>query len=218
MSAKSRQKPLPSLPGFFDQFAKESDRAAGILGAALLDLQLERLFRNRLHPTTPDSVFQYRGPLGDFAARIDLALALGWIDSDAHADLHTVRRIRNDFAHSADHELTFADPSIDARTRKLKTTHFLSESASAIADLIPDVEGKADAVAETMAFLQKARALYSGAVTLLGHYLLTITMQPCAAQPPLVSLRGNYDATVADQMQEMRSMAEAMRKAVDQRK
>src|SRR5262245_12479091 len=114
-----RRYDVRDIRGFFDRFKDESDRAAGILGAALLDVQLGKACRARLNPATAATVFDFRGPLGDFAGRIDLAFALDWIDEDTRNDLHIIRGIRNDFAHSADHELTFADSSIADRTANL---------------------------------------------------------------------------------------------------
>ena len=43
--------------------------------------------------------FRSSGPLGSFAAKIDLALLTGLLTEDAHSDLNTMRRIRNVFAH-----------------------------------------------------------------------------------------------------------------------
>jgi hypothetical protein len=138
---KKKNLGLPDIVGFYDTFSKESDRAAGVLGAALLDLQLERLFRARLTTDTPPEVFAFRGPLGDFAARIDLAFALGWIDAEVRADLHIIRDIRNDFAHAADHELSFSDQSIAARTKNLKTAQHMRANVQEISELIPELEG-----------------------------------------------------------------------------
>ena len=55
-----------------------------------------------------------------FSARIVLARALNWIDDAAYRDLNTIRSIRNDFAHSFDHELSFDDQSISDRCSNLK--------------------------------------------------------------------------------------------------
>ncbi len=46
---------------------------------------------------------------------------MDWINDDARLDLDTVRGIRNDFAHSFDHNLTFGDQSIADRCRNLRT-------------------------------------------------------------------------------------------------
>jgi DNA-binding MltR family transcriptional regulator len=108
----------PEQDAFFERFAKETDRACGVLGAALLEEYLKKIFEKRLH--VPDKkLFAVQGPLGSFSAKINMAYSLGWIDADMKADLDTVRGIRNDFAHSWDHELDFKDQSISDRTHNL---------------------------------------------------------------------------------------------------
>src|SRR5690349_20803630 len=44
-------------------------------------------------------LFGVYGPLGSLKARIDIAFAFGFINEDVRRDLHTVRAIRNCFAH-----------------------------------------------------------------------------------------------------------------------
>ena len=104
---------------FFEAFRGESDRAAAVLGAAYVDAALKRLFRARLVEEPPPKIFDYRGPLGDFVSKIDLAFSLGWIPASLRDDLHIVQKIRNDFAHDPDHLLSFENASIGDRTRNL---------------------------------------------------------------------------------------------------
>jgi DNA-binding MltR family transcriptional regulator len=108
--------PLDSQMTLFPAMRQETDRAAGVLAAAYLERYLADLFRVRLRKDVDESMFQYRGPLGDFSGKINLAHALGWISSDVKNDLHVLRDIRNDFAHDPSHQLTFNDPSISDRT------------------------------------------------------------------------------------------------------
>jgi hypothetical protein len=83
------------------EFAKESDRAAVILGAAKLDIQLYQLLRMALRPATGnnDELFDGDAPLSTFSSRIHLCHRLGLIDDEFSRALHLVRRIRNSFAH-----------------------------------------------------------------------------------------------------------------------
>ncbi|MCY2990857.1 MAG: MltR family transcriptional regulator [Planctomycetota bacterium] len=106
---------------FASRFARETDRACGILGPAFLDGILEELFRERLAALQRE-LLSHSGPLGSFSSRINIAYSLSWIDSNTHADLHTIRDIRNDFAHSFDHELHFDDQSIADRCRNLRSS------------------------------------------------------------------------------------------------
>ena len=113
--------PMPfDLDSFSVRFREESDRACAILGAALLDSRLEGLFRSKLKHGA-EKLLSNSGPLGSFSARSQLAVALEWIDRDVFHDLNIIRRIRNDFAHSFDHELSFSDQSIEDRCRNLRT-------------------------------------------------------------------------------------------------
>jgi hypothetical protein len=45
-----------------------------------------------------NSFFQNMGPLASFLAKIDLAYLMRIITADIREQLHTIRRIRNDFA------------------------------------------------------------------------------------------------------------------------
>lgn len=129
---------IPDFGKFYEAFRGETDRAAGVLAAAYLEASLERLFRARLLENTPASLFAFRGSLGDFAGKIDLAFSLGWISEDSRNDLHIIRDIRNDFAHDVDHTLSFDEKSIAARTGNLRgiaqIQNFIESSFAAIPD------------------------------------------------------------------------------------
>jgi len=87
---------------FVNEFVGESDRGAGIVGAAALDDLLMQLIKNylgldeELASRFVDSEFV---PAGSFSARIITARCLGLIDDDSLRVLTVIRRIRNDFAH-----------------------------------------------------------------------------------------------------------------------
>lgn len=102
-----------------EEFQKESDRAAVIVGAAFLDEHLLDLLRgflvadgeaNRL--LAPD------GPLGSFGTRIRAAYCMGLISNDERNDLVLVQRIRNAFAHDL-HGLSFDNERIKSRCLQL---------------------------------------------------------------------------------------------------
>jgi hypothetical protein len=208
---------VPDIKAFFDKFSQESDRAAGILGGALLDLHLERLFRARLAADTPEAVYGNRGPLGDFASRIDLAYALGWIDADTKNDLHIVRGIRNDFAHHADHELTFSDQSISDRARNFSTSRYLTEF---VAEIVGAFEGLGDLAApakETLANIADPRPAFSITVSLLAGVLLEATRRPRVEPPDAPSLRSHYDRAIGEMRRTMLAAAEMARRAIGAR-
>ena len=118
------RKPIPSfdLNAFSGPFRAESDRACAVLGAALLDARLESLYSRRLLCFKNELLSN--GPLSAFSTRIRLARALSWISDDVQYDLNAIRSIRNEFAHNCDHELSFADRSIN-RLR----SHYYFDSA-----------------------------------------------------------------------------------------
>jgi len=104
---------------FFDTFRSESDRACGVLSAVLLDSLLESLFKKIMLPSTPNDIFSYSGVLGTFSGKIDLAYYLGHISTDEYSELHLISKIRNDFAHAINHNLSFSTPPVSDRIRHL---------------------------------------------------------------------------------------------------
>jgi DNA-binding MltR family transcriptional regulator len=98
----------------------ESDRSAALLAAALLDAQLESLFRARLKHHQ-DRLLGFDGPLASFSTRIKMARALDWIDEEVERDLDVIRNIRNRFAHSFEQNLTFEDVEIEGWCSSLLT-------------------------------------------------------------------------------------------------
>jgi DNA-binding MltR family transcriptional regulator len=117
----------PYPPGFFDKFTTESDRACAVLAGALLDSLLKRLLRKAMLPDSSRELFRAQGPLGSFAAKSDLAFALGLISREDHTELTFVRRVRNDFAHHLDHELNFTTAPIADRVRALQLPRIITE-------------------------------------------------------------------------------------------
>jgi len=94
----------------------ESDRAAAIVGASLLENLLESIFRKAMidHKEVENILKSY-GPLGTFRAKIDLSFLLGLFPhANIYQDLNNIRKIRNYFAHGHK-ELSFAHNSIRDR-------------------------------------------------------------------------------------------------------
>ncbi len=83
---------------------KETPRGAVIAGTAYLDLLLRDVLEKQMRPEADlhTTLFENRGALQDFSARIHLAFALKIIGSGAYCDLLVLRDVRNAFAHSAD--------------------------------------------------------------------------------------------------------------------
>jgi hypothetical protein len=95
--------PIDEAPllAFIEDFKKESDRAAVIIGAAKLDLLLYQILHKALQPCTAssDELLDGESALGTFHSRIHMVHRLGLIDDHFARALHLVRRLRNAFAH-----------------------------------------------------------------------------------------------------------------------
>ncbi|ANQ27548.1 hypothetical protein OTK59_12780 [Vibrio natriegens] len=101
---------------------KESDRAAALMSAAYLDEQLKLLLAANLgdDPKVKARFLGTGGVIDSFSARIDLAYLLGLIPHNIRYDLELIRRIRNDFAHTAS-QMNFETDSVKSRCYLFKT-------------------------------------------------------------------------------------------------
>ncbi len=84
------------------ELSKDSDRGAAIVGSAIVEDQLGANLQDFLHhaPTMADRFLFNNGPVATFSAKIDLGLLVGFYSAAVHAELTTIRKIRNKFAHS----------------------------------------------------------------------------------------------------------------------
>ena len=98
----------------------ESDRACALMAAAYLELQLEKLIKAFLVADDPvvKRLLDPLGPFGNFSSKIDITYLLGLIPRLVKRDLHLLRKIRNDFAHTYT-QIDFTDPVIAARCYEL---------------------------------------------------------------------------------------------------
>jgi len=80
----------------------QTDRGAAIVGVAWVEEELQAAIESFLE--TDDKawkrLFGRSGPLSTFSAKIDLARLLGMCSTVIASDLHILRDIRNEFAHS----------------------------------------------------------------------------------------------------------------------
>jgi len=107
MAAKKGQRDV--LP---DELFGGSDRASAIVCGAFIEESLERLVRHRLVDGADESLFHGRyGPLATFAAKIDIARAIGLISETEAEDMHQIRKVRNAFSHSLG-PLSYADSPV----------------------------------------------------------------------------------------------------------
>jgi DNA-binding MltR family transcriptional regulator len=105
------------------QIERNSDRAIGIIAAAMLEEHITNAIKRRWHesPAMVRRMLQVDGPLGNFGPKIDLVFLMGLISADGHHDMILIKKIRNKFAHYLDVD-TFETPVIKGWCFDLK--HF----------------------------------------------------------------------------------------------
>ena len=148
---------------FAEEFKNESDRAAVILGAAKIDLQLCQLLQAVLRPSTSrnDELLDGDSPLSTFSSRIALTHRLGLIDDEFCRALNLIRKIRNSFAH----ELGEVSLTSGAhRDRILNLCAPLKKSSGFEFVINNFFGGKADAASQFRA------AVAIAAIRLVSHY------------------------------------------------
>lgn len=114
---------FPHLDEFFrflEAHNAESDRGAVLMACSFLENQLGEIIRAFLREGEDGkSLLNGRfAPLSSFAARCELAKALGLISAEEFHDIEILRKIRNDFAH--DYAASFALQSVGDRCKNLK--------------------------------------------------------------------------------------------------
>ncbi|MGA3949196.1 MltR family transcriptional regulator [Ralstonia nicotianae] len=107
----------------------ETDRGAALMAAAFIDDRLKILLERKLvaAPKIVSPIFEFNGALGTFSSRIDMAYLLGLLPKNARQDLHAIRKIRNEFAHTAS-PISFDDERVAGKCNALKF-HGVREAA-----------------------------------------------------------------------------------------
>jgi mannitol operon repressor len=117
-----REEDIKDFSVFLAEFQGETDRGAALVGAALIDLRLNNTLRSFMVSKAAASALLDGGtaPLGTFSARINAAFALGLLDDHEKNECHTIRKVRNEFAHRA-HGTTFEDLGVAALCDRLQS-------------------------------------------------------------------------------------------------
>ncbi len=110
-----------------------------------------------------DALFENRGPLQDFSARIQVAFALNLIDRGTFVDLNALRDIRNAFAHTPE-ALDFDRPDVAEKCNALWYPSHLKYKDSPTPTtpremFVRDIELLADLMIETEGYLIKQAAI-----------------------------------------------------------
>jgi len=101
-----------------EEFSEESDRAAALVAAALLDKNLEDLLRVYLIDDAQEVERMLGGGLRTLGGRVRAAYCLGLISEDECRDIRVIRDVRNHMAHNL--HVSFADPVVKRSCRKLR--------------------------------------------------------------------------------------------------
>ena len=100
----SRKIPTPpEVEEIMTNLRKDTDIAVAIVASALVEAALERLLAAKFVIKNDDllnRLFQNEGPLSNFNGKILVAQAFGIITSPLAEEMHTIRAIRNAFAHA----------------------------------------------------------------------------------------------------------------------
>lgn len=104
----------------------QSDRGVAIVGVAWIEEALTAAIHAFLEKNKSawDRLFRKSGPLSSLSSKIDLARLLAMTSDAIHSDLHTLREVRNEFAHAIldknDQPLSFETPHIKDKCMSLK--------------------------------------------------------------------------------------------------
>jgi len=110
---------------FYQEAMSGSDRSAAIMMGAIVENALGSLITlhlKRRDKNTIEALYERDGPLSTFFSVINLAYAMGLINKPVSESLHSIRRIRNVFAHSS-RPHTFATREIGAACTKIKVRY-----------------------------------------------------------------------------------------------
>ena len=100
----------PEISKLFSQLAPilitESDRGAVLIGTAHVDERLKDLFDSLMPAQMPKAdrknLLRFSGALGSFGSRIEIAYATRLINQNLYDSLNTLRKVRNDAAHTSE--------------------------------------------------------------------------------------------------------------------
>jgi hypothetical protein len=158
-----------------------------VFAAAYLESQLGVLLNHYFidDDSTAMGLLNGKGVLASFSSRIDLSLLLGLISASVAAELHLIRKIRNDFAHHPE-PITFSHTPIADRCRALRH-----------APLATDSRGR---------YLQATMAI-AGAIDGAVYGLNSGGLTKCK---PVVTKSINADSILGTQEQFMQRMADML--------
>ena len=163
------------------QMLEERGRGAVLVGVARVDAALEHLLQALMAPAPirGDGLFLPDRPLGSLGAKVALARRLGLIDSAVERALSTLRKLRNDFAHSAE-SASLNDPVHSTRLAEI----YAEARANPLWDPLEAVLTTQPPTAHGP--LEPALRDYILLITILVAFLEAAAQQLKPYQPPVV--------------------------------
>ena len=163
------------------QMLQERGRGAVLVGVARVDASLECLLKAVLLPSPSgrDALFQPDRPLGSFGAKISLAHRLGLIDQPVEKALHTLRRVRNTFAHSSE-SAALSDPAHAGALAEAYREAQANPLWAPLQQALDNARGAGDQP------LDPALRDYILLITILVAFLEATALQLRPLQPPVV--------------------------------
>lgn len=117
---KLEELPKPYHTSVMTEIEQQTDRGAAIIGGAYVDIVLRKAITTKFVDIEDivDGLFENRGPLQDFGARMQMALVLGVYGRQAYEDLRVIKDVRNMFAHAAE-AVDFTNQRVADRCKNL---------------------------------------------------------------------------------------------------
>jgi DNA-binding MltR family transcriptional regulator len=182
----------PTFRNALPELDQDNDRAAAIVGAVFVEESLTALASKRLNRNQDiiNDLFRPSGPLGPFSTKIDMGVLLGLYSDAARKELHTLRRIRNEFAHQ--HARDFAHKHIQDLASNLtiaeQTTFYTQKLEDGRQTLnvgtVPDSTRPHETILPSVtADKLTVRERYIRSCQFYSGALLFVAMQPAPAVP-----------------------------------
>ncbi|MGH7097780.1 MAG: hypothetical protein ACREE4_09005 [Stellaceae bacterium] len=112
------------LPKLEAEIYGANDRARAVMLSAILETSLESFLKSKARPAlnADDTrlLFDWGGPLGEFASKILIGYVFNLYGPDTRHDLDLVRLMRNEFAHSR-RSFDFTTPEVAAVCTHLRS-------------------------------------------------------------------------------------------------
>ena len=153
---------MADLRKVLDDLEQHSHAAHAVLVASILESRLATLlsmYMPNLSNRLREKLFNGYGPLSSFSAKIDVAYALDLIPESLRRDLHVIREIRNEFAHSTV-SIHFGSEPIKTMLQKFPDYKDTTET-KAVAFLINKMGQCLDILRPGILTLSMAKALHS---------------------------------------------------------